>query len=70
MPSSSCLPCLPAITWTGLLPQRGHVFLEGSHPSHPRALLKVEKSSWLPTLPLMNRELLSGPQGGVAPCFS
>lgn len=70
MPGSSCLPCLPAITWTGLLPQRGHVFLEGSCPSHPRALLKVEKSSWLPTLPLMNRELLSGPQGGVAPCFS
>lgn len=39
-------------------------------PSCPRVLLKVGKSSWLPTLPLMNRELLSGPQGGVAPCFS
>lgn len=35
--SLACLPLLGQ-AW---LPQRGHVFLEGSLPSHPRVLLKV-----------------------------
>lgn len=65
-PALACLPLLGQ-AW---LPQRGHVFLEGSYPSRRSVLMKVEKSSQLPTLPLVNRELLSGSQGGAAPCFS